>query len=61
MAVDVYLVVFRRHDSEALKRLEWKYAAVITTITFIPALTFLFVHTQEKGPMYGSVVVSVFS
>ena len=57
MAVNVFLIVFRRYDIESLKRLEIKYLAVITTVTFIPALTFLFIHTDDKGPMYGSVTV----
>lgn len=57
MAVNVYLIVHRSYDVEALRRLEWKYAAVITTVTFIPALTFLFVNTSDSGPMYGSVTV----
>ena len=57
MAVNVYLIVHRSYDVQALRRLEWKYAAVITTVTFIPALAFLFVNTSDNGPMYGSVTV----
>lgn len=57
MAIDVWLIVFRSYDTEALKRLEWKYALGITIFTFTPAFTFLFVKTEEKGPMYGSVTV----
>lgn len=57
MALDVYLIVFRRYDAEALRKLELKYFGVITTLVFIPAIAFLFVHTEEKGPMYGSVTV----
>jgi hypothetical protein len=58
MAVDVYLIVFRRYDTQSLKRLEWKYILFITTVTFVPALVFLFIRTDSKGPMYGSVKVS---
>jgi len=57
MAINVFLIVFRRYDIESLKRLETRYLAVITTVTFIPALTFLFIKTDDKGPMYGSVTV----
>ncbi len=57
MALNVYLIVHRSYDVEALRRLEWKYAAVITIVTFIPALAFLFVNTSDNGPMYGSVTV----
>jgi hypothetical protein len=58
MAWDVFLIVFYKYETEALRKLELKYIAVITALTFIPAATFLFIHTPEKGPMYGSVTVS---
>lgn len=57
MAINVFLIVFRGYDTQALKRLEWKYMAVITTATFIPAFAFLFVQTEAKGNLYGSVTV----
>lgn len=57
MTWDVVLVVFYRYEPEALRRLEKKYFAVITTLTFIPALVFLFIRSSDKGPLYGSVVV----
>lgn len=57
MAINVFLIVYRRYDTETLRRLEWKYITVITTSTFIPALVFLFIRTDDKGPMYGSVTV----
>lgn len=58
MAINVYLIVHRSYDIEMLRRLEWKYMAVISITTFIPALVFLFINTPENGPMYGSVTVS---
>jgi hypothetical protein len=58
MAVDVYLIVFRRYDSRDLLKLEIKYVVAITTFCFIPSLVFLFINTRDKGPMYGSVTVS---
>jgi hypothetical protein len=61
MAVNVFLIVFRRYDAEALKRLEWKYMVGITTITFIPAFSFLFVKNDDQGHLYGSVTVGSFS
>ncbi|KAJ4294927.1 hypothetical protein N0V88_005166 [Collariella sp. IMI 366227] len=57
MAVNVYLIVHRSYDAELLKRLEWKYMIGITTFTFIPALVLLFINTEDKGPMYGSVTL----
>lgn len=58
MAIDVWLIVFHKYDTQDLHKLEKKYIAVITTVIFIPAFAFLFVHTPQKGPMYGSVTVS---
>lgn len=58
MALDVYLVVFHYFDVRALKRLEIPYATVITTLTFVPALVFLFIRTPARGPVYGSAIVS---
>ncbi|BCS28370.1 putative cAMP receptor (Car4) [Aspergillus puulaauensis] len=55
MTIDVVLVVFHHYEPEALRRLEKKYFAIITTLTFVPALAFLFVRSVEKGPLYGSV------
>ncbi|KAL4902010.1 hypothetical protein BDW74DRAFT_169765 [Aspergillus multicolor] len=56
MTWDVVLVVFWQYEPEALRKLEKKYVAVITTITITPALIFLFVRSDAKGPLYGSVV-----
>jgi hypothetical protein len=58
MACDVFLVVFYYYDVDALRKLEMKYISVITTFASIPAVTFLFIRTPERGPMYGSVTVS---
>ncbi|KUL83138.1 hypothetical protein ZTR_10993 [Talaromyces verruculosus] len=55
MAIDVYLVVYRRYEAEALRKLEIYYITIITCIVAIPAVVFLFIHTPDKGPMYGSV------
>jgi hypothetical protein len=57
MAWDVFLIVFYRYDTEALKKFEIRYIGVITTVCFIPAFAFLFVNTPEKGPFYASVTV----
>jgi len=59
MAIDVFLIVFYKYDSEALHRLEKWYIGIITTLVFTPAVTFLFIHTKERGPMFASVTVSV--
>jgi hypothetical protein len=58
MACDVFLVVYYQFDVRALRKLEIWYITIITSIVSIPAIVFLFIHTPEKGPMYGSVTVS---
>ncbi|KAL2815271.1 hypothetical protein BDW59DRAFT_177703 [Aspergillus cavernicola] len=55
MTWDVVLVVFYHYEPRALRRLEKKYLAIITTLSFIPAFVFLFIHNSDKGPLYGSV------
>lgn len=57
MAVDVFLIVFYKYEAEDLRKLELKYIIIITGLVFVPAFTFLFIHTPQKGPMYGSVTV----
>ncbi|RHZ66755.1 putative cAMP receptor (Car4) [Aspergillus thermomutatus] len=57
MACDVFLVVYYQFDVQALRKLEIWYIAIITSIVSIPAIVFLFIHTPEKGPMYGGVTL----
>lgn len=59
MALDTYLVVFYHFDAHTLHKLETKYIAAITTLTFIPAFIFLFINTPERGSIYGSQTVSI--
>ena len=58
MAVNVFLIVHHSYDIESLRRLEWKYMAGITTVTFVPAFVLLFIRDDDNGPMYGSVTVA---
>lgn len=58
MALDTYLVVFHHFDVHSLHQLEVKYVGIISSLTFIPALVFLFIRTPERGPIYGSETVS---
>jgi hypothetical protein len=60
MALDTYLVVFHRFDTYSLRKLERYYISLITLLTFIPALVFLFIRTSVKGPIYGSETVIAF-
>jgi hypothetical protein len=60
MALDIFLIVFYNYEAEDLRKLEIKYLVIITVLVLIPATTFLFIRTPERGPMYGSVTVSAF-
>ncbi|KAF8855790.1 putative cAMP receptor [Acephala macrosclerotiorum] len=57
MACDVFLIVFWKYEAGDLRKLEIWYISIITALVFIPATTFLFIRTPEKGPMYGSVTL----
>ncbi|GIK05462.1 hypothetical protein Aspvir_009573 [Aspergillus viridinutans] len=57
MACDVFLVVYYQFNVQALRKLEIWYIAIITSIVSIPAIIFLFIHSPDKGPMYGGVTL----
>lgn len=59
MAVNAYLVIFRKYDIEDLKRLEKWYLLVCYGLPFIPAFAFCFVDDGSKGRMFGSATVSI--
>jgi len=57
MAVNVYLVFFRRYDAIRLKKLYWIYGLLCYGLPFIPAMFCLFYKTKKKGRMYGNATV----
>ncbi|KAK2629497.1 hypothetical protein QTJ16_000317 [Diplocarpon rosae] len=57
MAVNVYLVFFRRYDAARLKSLYWIYAIICYGLPFIPAMFCLFYRTEAKGKMYGDATL----
>ena len=58
MAINVYLTLFRKHNSQQLKALEWKYQVLCVGMPFIIAMVFIFIDTQPRGKIYGPAVVS---
>lgn len=58
MALNVYLTFFYKYDASRLRQLEWKYVVFCYGLPFIPSFVYFFVNTDEKGPIYGSAVVS---
>lgn len=57
MAVNVYLVFFRRYDSTRLKKLYWLYGVICYGLPFIPAMVCLFLKTHKKGKIYGNATL----
>ncbi|TVY88207.1 Cyclic AMP receptor-like protein A, partial [Lachnellula willkommii] len=57
MAVNVYLVFFRRYDAHRLKKLYWVYCLLCYGLPFIPALFCLVYKTKVKGKMYGNATL----
>lgn len=57
MSCNVYLSFFHSYDTSALRKLEWKYFLACYGVPFIPALTYLFVSSQERGKIYGGATV----
>lgn len=58
MACNVWLTIFKQFDATALRALEWRYLLFCYGIPFVPAFTYLFVSTKERGKLYGSANVS---
>ncbi|TVY84268.1 Cyclic AMP receptor-like protein A [Lachnellula suecica] len=57
MALNVYLVFFRRYDAYRLKKLYWIYGIICYGLPFIPAMFCLFYKTKKKGKMYGNATL----
>lgn len=58
MAVNIYLVFFRGYNTKQLRGLDRKYFIACYGISLIPAITYLFINTKERGKIYGGAVVS---
>ncbi|TVY37122.1 Cyclic AMP receptor-like protein A [Lachnellula subtilissima] len=57
MAVNVYLVFFRRYDAHRLKKLYWVYGLLCYGLPFLPALFCLIYKTEVRGKMYGNATL----
>lgn len=57
MAVNVYLVFFRRYDASRLKKLYWIYGLICYGLPFIPAMVCLLLRQKQKGRIYGNATV----
>ena len=59
MAVNIYVVCFRNYITNQLKSLDHKYFIACYGLSLIPAITYLFINTKERGRIYGGAVVSL--
>lgn len=57
MAINVYLTLFHKYNSQRLRALEWIYLVFCYGLTFVVALVYLFIQTSRMGKMYGDATV----
>lgn len=57
MAFNVYLTLFRKHNSSYLKSLEWRYLALCYGIPFTIAFVLLFPTPTSRSKIYGDAVL----
>ena len=58
MALNVYLALFRGWTAQRMQAQEWKYFIGAYGLSFIPALTYLFLKNESRGRVYGPALVS---
>ena len=58
MALNVYLALFRGWTAQRMQAQEWKYFVGAYGLSFIPALTYLFLKNESRGRVYGPALVS---
>ena len=57
MAINVYLIFFRGYTVDRLRSLDIYYLVLSYGLSFIPALTFIFISTPSRGHMYGEAII----
>ncbi|EHK97485.1 putative Cyclic AMP receptor-like protein A [Glarea lozoyensis 74030] len=58
IAINIYLVFFRRYDAQRLKGLYWIYGLICYGLPFISALFCLLYRDKTRGKIYGEATVS---
>ena len=58
MALNVYLALFRGWTAQRMQAQEWKYFVGAYGLSFIPALTYLFLKNESRKRVYGPALVS---
>ncbi|XXH00437.1 Small subunit processome complex component [Hypoxylon texense] len=57
MAFNVYLTFYHKFDAARLRKMEIWYLLLCYGIPFVPALTYVFVKTENSGRMYGNATL----
>ncbi|KAL8686574.1 MAG: hypothetical protein Q9218_007008, partial [Villophora microphyllina] len=57
MAVNIYLVFFRGYSTKQLRSLDHKYFIACYGLSLIPAVTYLFITTEDRGKIYGGAIL----
>ena len=57
MALNVYLALFRSWTVQRMQSQEWKYLAACYGLSLVPAITYLFIKTEERGRVYGPAIL----
>ena len=58
MALNVYLALFRGWTAQRMQAQEWKYFVGAYGLSFIPAITYLFLKDESRHRVYGPALVS---
>lgn len=59
MAINVYMTLFKKYNSQQLKALEWRYHVLCYGGPFVIALTLIFIETSSRGRVYGPAIVGL--
>ncbi|TVY15055.1 hypothetical protein LARI1_G007555 [Lachnellula arida] len=57
MAINVYLVFFRGYSTDQLRSLDFYYLLACFALSFIPAITFVFISSPSRGHVYGPAII----
>ncbi|KAL8831521.1 MAG: hypothetical protein Q9191_000830 [Dirinaria sp. TL-2023a] len=57
MTINIYLVFYRGYNTKQLRGLDHKYFVACYGFSLIPAITYLFIKTKERGKIYGGAIL----
>ena len=57
LAINVYLTLFRKYNSQQLKSMEWKYHVMCYGCPFVVAFAYIFIQSSARGRIYGPAIL----